>query len=168
MTTRSFEETTARSIVFGAANRLTATRTAQTILERVIREAVSDRFATEVLDDCTTKKNRELEDWSKVDGGQLQKAFRGRMNAKYGAGGSTFFPTSGQVDFMPLGRWALCGAEGRKEVEQYLQRELAGRPSNIGNFLVRFFFGRKLIQPKIPQSRIRGEPSGNSIFPRKS
>ena len=60
MTTRSFEETTARSIVFGAANRLTATRTAQTILERVIREAVSDRFATEVLDDCTTKKNREL------------------------------------------------------------------------------------------------------------
>ena len=137
------EETTARSIVFGAANCLKAT-CPQAILERVIREASSDRFATEVLNDCTTKKNRELEDWSKVDGGQLQKAFRGRMNAKYGAGASTFFPASDQADFVPLGRWALCGPEGRKEVEQYLRREFAGRHSNVGNFLVRFFPAEKV------------------------
>lgn len=145
------EGTTARSIVFGAANRLTAARPAQTILERVIREAVSDRFATEVLNDCTTKKNRELEDWSKVDGGQLQKAFRERMNAKYGAGGSTFFPTSGQADFVPLGRWALCGPEGRKEVEQYLRREFAERHSNVGNFLVRFFPAEKVHPTEDPR-----------------
>jgi hypothetical protein len=52
------EETTARSIVFGAANRLKPPHSAQTVLERVIREAASDRFATEVLNDCTTKKSR--------------------------------------------------------------------------------------------------------------
>jgi hypothetical protein len=147
------EETTARSIVFGAANRLKGTRSAPAILERVIREAASDRFATEVLNDCTTKKNRELEDWSKVDGEQLQRAFRERMNTKYGSGASTFFPSSGQADFVPLGRWALCGEEGRKQVEQYLRREFETRHSNIGNFLVRFFPAEKVHPTEDPRAQ---------------
>lgn len=147
------EETTARSIVFSAANRVQGSLSAQSVLERVIREATSDRFATEVLNDCTTKKNRELRDWSKVDGEQLQRAFRERMNAKYTSGTSTFFPSSGQADFVPLGRWALCGAEGRKQVEQYLRREFEARHSNVGNFLVRFFPAEKVHPTEDPRAQ---------------
>ena len=145
------EETTARSIVFAAANRLQGSLSAQGVLERVIREATSDRFATEVLNDCTTTKNRELRDWSKVDGEQLQRAFRERMNAKYGSGASTFFPSTGQADFVPLGRWALCGAEGRKQVEEYLRREFEARHANIGNFLILFFPAEKVHPTEDPR-----------------
>jgi hypothetical protein len=147
------EETTARSIVFAAAEYLNGASGAQAILEGVILKAASDRFATEVLNDCTTTKNRELRDWSKVDSEHLKRAFRDRMNAKYGSGGASFFPSEGQVDFVPLGRWALCGTEGRNQVEQYLRREFDARHSNIGNFLVRFFPAEKVHPTEDPRAQ---------------
>lgn len=147
------EETTARSIVFAAANRLDDRLSAQAVLERVLREAASDRFATEVLNDCTTTKNRELQDWSKVDAEKLQMAFRERMKAKYSSGGFTFFPSEGQADFVPLGRWALCGTEGREQVEQYLRREFEARQSNVGKFLVRFFPAEKVHPTEDPRAQ---------------
>ena len=139
------EETTARSIVFAAANRLDRSLSAQTVLEGVLREAASDRFASYVLNGCT-KKNRELQDWSKVDVEKLEGAFRERMESKYSSGRFTFFPSEGQADFVPLGRWALCGTEGREQVQQYLRHEFEARHSNVGKFLVRFFPAEK-IQP---------------------
>jgi len=133
------EETTARGIVFAAADQLNKTLSAQSVLERVLREAASDRFATLVLNDCTTMKNRELQDWSKVDAEKLQGVFRERMKEKCSSGRFTFFPSEGHIDFTPLGRWALCGTEGREQVQQYLRQEFEARHSNVGKFLVRFF-----------------------------
>jgi hypothetical protein len=147
------EETTARAIVFAAANHMNDTLSAQTVLERVLREAASDRFATEVLNDCTTKKNRELQDWSKVDAEKLQGAFRERMKAKYISGGFTFFPNEGQADFVPLGRWGLCGTEGREQVQQYLRREFETKHSNVGKFLVRFFPAEKVHPTEDPRAQ---------------
>jgi hypothetical protein len=62
------------------------------------------------------------------------------MKARFAVGGgNTFFPNTGGIDIVPLGRWALCGAEAKPEVYEYLLREFRARHSNLGKFLTRFF-----------------------------
>ncbi len=148
------EQTTARNIVFAAANQLKDGPSVQKSVERVIREAASEGFATQVLNDGTTERNRELRNWSRIDAKKLEGAFRERMKAKYAAGtGFSFFPSDGQADFVPLGRWGLCGPEGQQEVQEYLRREFETRHSNIGNFLLRFFPAVKIHTTEDPRAQ---------------
>jgi KAP-like P-loop domain-containing protein len=136
----SFDEITARRIVFTAANRLRGTLGAQTILENVIRDAKSDIFATQILNDCGPNKKPALRDWAALQRDKLDLVFRERMNAKYGpVGKQSFFPMDDQSHVVPLGRWALCGTKGQEEVHEYLLREFHARHSNVGDFLRQFF-----------------------------
>jgi hypothetical protein len=130
--------TTARAIVFGVAAQLGKNGGAQEILEETIRASTSDRFATEVLNDCINQKNREI-DWSSIDTKKLESVFSLRMRARYVTGNHSFFPVERSGDLVPLGRWGSSGSEGREDVHRYLGREFEAHPSNIGAFLVWFF-----------------------------
>jgi hypothetical protein len=66
-TVRQLDQITAIRIVFSVANKLRDSSQAQNILESSIREAVSDRFATEVLNEITTARNQLLEEPSAID-----------------------------------------------------------------------------------------------------
>jgi hypothetical protein len=126
----SFDEIPAVRIVFNAASQLQKTLGARAVLESVIRGAASDRFATRVLSEA---RNSDYKD-------KLELAFRERMNAKYASGGEfSFFPKVGRADITPLGRWALCGPEGREQVYQYLIWEFRSAHGNVGRFLSYFF-----------------------------
>jgi hypothetical protein len=134
----SVEGTTARAVVLDVTKQLGNGGGAQKILEETLRRSTSDRFATEVLNDCSNKKAREI-DWSTIDTNKLESVFCLRMRARYLEGSYSFFPIARSVDIMPLGRWASCGSQGREDVHSYLRREFQARPSNIGAFLVWFF-----------------------------
>src|SRR6266481_3075328 len=109
----------------------------ETILESVIRDAVSDRFAAEVLTEITGARNHLLEEPRAINKSKVEEAYRERMKARYGPGSkSTFFPDEGHADLVPLGRWALCGSEGREQVYDHLRREFRARHSKIGKFLL--------------------------------
>jgi hypothetical protein len=150
----SFDELTGMRIVFSAANQLQATVGAQAVLESVIRDSVSDRFATQVLNEVESKRNRFLEYGSVVHKSELEKAFRERMNMKYGPGREfSFFREQIRADLTPLGRWALCGAEGRNKVHQYLRREFEARHSNVGSFLSHFFLANDTNEAQDPRAQ---------------
>jgi hypothetical protein len=136
-TVRQLDQITAGRIVFSVANKLRDSSRAQSILESSIREAASDRFATEVLNEITTARNHLLEEPSAIDKSKSEEVFRDRMKSKYGPGGSaSLFSNESLTDIVPLGRWALCGAEGRELVYDYLRREFRARHSNVGKFLI--------------------------------
>jgi hypothetical protein len=136
-TVRQLDQITAIRIVFSVANKLRDSSQAQNILESSIREAVSDRFATEVLNEITTARNQLLEEPSAIDKNKSEEIFRGRMSAKYGPGGSASLFSNERLSYIvPLGRWALCGAEGPEQVYDYLRREFRARHSNVGKFLI--------------------------------
>ena len=141
----SFDELTGLRIVFGAANQLGGTQGPQVVLERVIRDATSDRFATQILNESDSKRHRLVENPNTVQKDGLERAFRDRMKLRYGPGStSSFFRETGRPDVVPLGRWALCGQEGREELHQYLTRVFEAWPSSIGKFLVAFFPAEKI------------------------
>ena len=134
---KSFDEITARRIVFTTANLLEGTLGTQNVLEGVLRDAISDHFATEVLNECGQRRNSALKNWNTIDNDKLDIVFRERMRIKYESGTSSFFSNEGALDIVPLGRWALCGSEGREEVRKYLLREFHSRHSNLGSFLAK-------------------------------
>jgi hypothetical protein len=140
-TSRSFDAITALGIVFAAANQLRGTIGVESVLAGVIRNAGSDQLATQLLNDVSNRTRvADLEDWRTIDKTILEKAFRKRMSDKYAPGGlCSFFPKNGPVNIVPLGRWAHCGEEGSKQVQEYLVREFQAEHSNIGKFLVCFF-----------------------------
>jgi hypothetical protein len=149
----SFDEITARRIVFAAANRLRGTLGTQSVLEGVIRDARSDQFVTEVLNDCTLRRDDAIEDWSKIDTKRLEDCFRQRMGAKYAPGEkASFFPIKAPIDIRPLGRWGLCGTEGQREVHAYLLREFAAQHSNVGSFLMQFFPAERVSPAEDPRT----------------
>jgi hypothetical protein len=137
-----FDALTASKIVFAIANKLDDGAAAQNILQDVIKGAVSDGFATRVLNECESNANRLLRPDVVVHKGRLRELFAHRMSVKYLSGsGSTFFPEQrlAKSDFVSLGRWALCGTEGRDEVRQYLETEFQSAPWKVGRFLSYFF-----------------------------
>src|SRR6266481_6699104 len=98
-TVRQLDEITAQRIVFSAVNRLGDSSRLETILESVIRDAVSDRFAAEVLTEITGARNHLLEEPSAINKSKVEEAYRERMKARYGPGSkSTFFPDEGHAD----------------------------------------------------------------------
>lgn len=136
---RAFDELAAQRIVFGAADRLNSSLGAQALLENLIRIARSDRFATNILN-ASGDKNTDFRSRSSVKKEKLEDVFRERMHGKYGPNGiSSFFPSDGRSDIVPLGRWALCGPEGKAQVRQYLREEFDRRHSNLGKFLTYVF-----------------------------
>jgi hypothetical protein len=141
----ALDETVAREIIFTAASRQTGIKEVQKILEEVIRRATSDRFATVVLNDCSGKETFAQQVAGIIHKDKLEQTFRERMSSRYGSGGTvSFFPSDGQADLVPLGRWALCGKEGAKQVRTYLFEEFSKRHSNIGSFLARIFPPRQI------------------------
>ncbi len=136
-TARQLDEITAQRVVFSAANKIGDSSRVQAILESVIKNAVSDRFAAEVLTEITGARNHLLEEPTAINKNTVEEAFRERMKAKYHPGGKlTFFLDEGRTDFVPLGRWALCGTEGREQVHDYLRHEFRARHSNVGKLLL--------------------------------
>lgn len=97
-------------------------------------------FAARVLNEACSKAKYRREDRSEDYKDKLEAAFRNRMKARYASGSElSFFPTEGQVNITPLGRWASCGSEGKQEVHNYLEREFRSEHRNIGRFLSNFF-----------------------------
>jgi hypothetical protein len=136
----SFDAMTAMRIVFGAANRLQSDEGAQAVLVNVIRSASSDLFATKVLNECVGRNYRLLEYGITVDKEIVESAFRERMKARYAAGSHpSILGDHERQNIAPLGRWALCGSEGREQVHAYLGEEFRSAPSRIGRFLSYFF-----------------------------
>ena len=138
----AFDAMTGLSIVFVAANELGTTTGTQWVLEEAIREASSDIFATRVLNECISNDMRLLRDKSAIFKDQLETVFRERMFAKYGSLSERppFFSAAGNsAQLASLGRWALCGPEGKEQVYKYLLREFRSEPANIGRFVRQFF-----------------------------
>jgi predicted KAP-like P-loop ATPase len=135
----SFDAMTAMRIVFGAVNSLQSDEGAQAVLVNVIRNASSDLFATKVLNESVSRSHRLLEHGISVEKEAVERAFRERMNARYTAGGHSSILSRERQNIAPLGRWALCGAEGREQVHTYLREEFLSAPSKIGRFLSYFF-----------------------------
>jgi hypothetical protein len=125
-----------RAIVFSAARELP--ESIETTLSAAIKDAESDRFATELLNDITSGSGNLSPQVTSVDRTQLFQAFSERMQAKYGSGGQSKFNES-EVDIVPLGRWSHCGPDGREQVRGYLRKEFGHNPRNIGKFLKNFF-----------------------------
>ncbi len=139
---KTLDEITSRRIVMAAADRLHPTVGVQNVLENVILVASSDRLAVGVLNDCVNKRSPQLNgwDWGRIDVERLTKAYRDRMKAKYiPVGSASFFSGEGQPDIVPLGRWALCGSEGRSQAHECLLSEFNAKHSNLGKFLSLFF-----------------------------
>jgi hypothetical protein len=136
----SFDAMTGIRIVFGAINQLDGTVDAQILLEETIRDAASDFFATRVLNESIARTNRLLKHEIVLDKHALEKTFCDRMTKRYELGGAlSFFPKEGRPDIAPLGRWALCGADGQEQVHRYLRREFVSAHWKIGRFLSYFF-----------------------------
>lgn len=85
-------------------------------------------------------RHRLLSDERLVDKAELEQVFRERMTAKYKDNGKfSFFSNNDKPDITPLGRWALCGAEGRAQVHEHLLREFRSAHWRVGRFLSYFF-----------------------------
>jgi len=127
-------------IVFAVANESRLGVSAQHVLEEVVGHATSDMFATRILNEATSDNGiRFLEDVSVIDRDKLQSVFRSRMSARYRPGGEvSFFPAEGKTAIAPLGRWALCGSEGKEQVHAYLTHEFGSAHWKLGRFLSYF------------------------------
>ena len=133
-----FDAITATRIVFDAVNCVQADEAAQ-LLEGVIRKAASDLFATRVLNECVSRTDHLLKREITIDKDRMEKAFRERMNARYGDGGqSPIFADRKRQSLAPIGRWALCGSEGKEQVHNVLVREFRSDHGKIGRFLACF------------------------------
>jgi hypothetical protein len=141
--TRRAESIYTRQIVLSAASELRDSIGVEKVLSDVIKEAESDGFATELLNDVTSRsKGLRPED----DREKLLQAFSERMQEKYGpSGGHSKFDET-EVDIVSLGRWAHTGAQGREQVREYLRKEFRRNPRNVGKFLASF--------PSIPEDRL--------------
>jgi KAP family P-loop domain len=153
-TSKSFDEIAGRGILFAAADRLDTDSDVQSFLADVISFAASDRFAAELLNDCASGRRAPIVFRRTVDVAALTRAFRKRMNEKYGTGkASSIFPLKNSSSLFPIGRWGACGPEGRAQVQGFLMGEFAASHSRIGNFLVQFFPSDKTLAEDDPRTQ---------------
>ena len=135
------EQGRGRAVVFVVANRFVGTSKAHDILEEVIRNATSERFAADMLFFCINRdRNKIILDWKNIDSARLQAAFGERMKAKYSASVDTPIPHDRDT-IAAFFTWSKNSESAHRDVAGYIRSRLDKNTAEVAEFIAWMFPG---------------------------
>lgn len=126
----------AKGVIFALAARLQRTPHMQKLLEKVIQEAGSDRFASDIVYSSVSQRDTadEITNWSGFNDGDIKNAFGKRMRLRHPKPVSGNLP-SGVDDPLAFSRWRFYVPEDVPYLTEFFESAFDYDIRNVGVFL---------------------------------
>jgi KAP family P-loop domain len=125
-----------KGLVFALAARSQGSPTFQRVLELLVQEAGSDRFASDIVFSSVSQRNsaEEVTNWDGFDSNRMKEIFGDRMRARHPKPVHAIL-TSNLDDPLTFSRWRFYVPENADYIKEFLQSAFDFNIENLGIFL---------------------------------